>query len=70
MRDNLIKFRGIRSQAQMGSIYGVTQQAWSKWEKSISAPSLSVMKRISDDSGIPIEELFFDLFNNSELLNK
>lgn len=70
MRAKLAKYRGMRSQADMASMYGVTQQAWSKWEKSCSAPCPAMMKRIANDSGIPMEELFFDIFNNQRLLNQ
>jgi DNA-binding XRE family transcriptional regulator len=53
----------------MGKKYGVTQQAWSKWENAKSAPEISLMKQIEMDSGIPMEEIFFDLFNNPRLGN-
>ncbi|MDR3599401.1 MAG: helix-turn-helix transcriptional regulator [Desulfosporosinus sp.] len=68
MRDKLIGYRGTRSQENMAAMYGVTQQAWSKWEKSGSAPCPAMMKQIANDSGIPMEELFFDIFNNHKLL--
>lgn len=68
MRTKLIEYRGNRSQSQMAIIYGVTQQAWSKWENATSAPLPMIMKKIEIDSGISMEELFPDLFNNLELL--
>lgn len=37
-REKLIAFRGERSQVDMASLYGVTQQAWSKWELGIWKP--------------------------------
>lgn len=69
MRHKLIKYRGTRSQSEMGSMYGVTQQAWSKWERGIDAPKPHIMKRIAADAGMPMEIIFFDVFNNQELLN-
>ncbi len=51
----------------MAKLYGVTQQAWSKWENGESTPSLAVMKQIEKDSGISMEILFADVFNNCKL---
>lgn len=70
MRYKLIEYRGTRSQLEMGSIYGVTQQAWSKWERGIDAPKPHIMKKIAADSGMPMEVIFFDVFNNQKLLNQ
>ena len=70
MRVDLIRYRGARSQVIMANIYGVTQQAWSKWENETSAPSPAVMKQIEIDSRITMEELFPDLFNNHKLLKR
>lgn len=64
MRDKLIEFRGGRSQEEMAKIYGVSQQLWSKWELSKGCPSPVMMVKLEKDSGIPLEELFFDVFNN------
>jgi transcriptional regulator with XRE-family HTH domain len=69
LRHKLIAYRGTRSQAELGNIYGVTQQAWSKWERGIDAPKPHIMKKIAADAGIPMEELFFDVFNNQKLLS-
>ena len=66
-RDKLIKFRGDKTQIEMAQLYGVTQQAWSMWERGENTPSVIVMKRLEKDSGIPMEELFFDVFNNNKL---
>ena len=68
MREELIKFRGDKSQEEMAKRYGVTQQAWSQWEKGTLKPGVVMMKRLEIDSGIPMERLFFDVFNNAELL--
>lgn len=67
MRTRLIRFRGERSQEEMGRQYGVSQQAWSYWERGVKNPSPMIMKRIEDDSGVPMEVLFPDIFNNSKL---
>lgn len=67
MREQLIGFRGSRSQQEMASKYCVTQQAWSKWERGIGVPRVSVMIQIERDSGIPLEVLFFNESNNQRL---
>ena len=64
-REELIKFRGDRSQAEMADIYGVTQQAWSMWERGEKTPSLPTMKKLENDIKIPMEVIFFDAFNNN-----
>lgn len=63
-RQLLREYRGSRNQADMAEIYGTTQQSWSQWEKGISTPKLAIMKKISDDSKIPMDVLFADSFNN------
>ena len=60
MRDKLIKYRGKRSQEEMAKMYGVSQQAWSKYENGTAVPSPSIMLRIERDSGIKMEDIFFD----------
>ncbi|MBR1727910.1 MAG: helix-turn-helix transcriptional regulator [Selenomonadaceae bacterium] len=68
-RQKLIDFRGTRTQSEMAKIYGITQQAWSAWENGETAPPAKVMKRLEDDIGVSMEEIFFDVFNNQKLLN-
>ncbi|MGM9571246.1 MAG: helix-turn-helix transcriptional regulator [bacterium] len=68
MRDKLIHFRGKRSQLEMAALYNVSQQAWSKWENGTACPSPATMLLLEKDSGIPMEELFFDSFNNLKKL--
>ena len=63
-RLELIKYRGDRSQSEMAAIYNVSQQAWSSWENGDKKPDVTIMKQIEKDSGIPMETLFFDIFNN------
>ena len=69
-REALISYRGDRSQAEMAKLYGVSQQLWSCWESCVSAPSVPIIKKLEEDSGIPMEELFFDLFNKETRLNQ
>ncbi len=66
-RAELIKFRGDKSQADMAKRYKVSQQAWSSWENGEKKPDVTIMKQIEVDSGIPMEVLFFDVFNNEPL---
>lgn len=68
MRDMLVAFRGARTQSEMAKLYGVTQQAWCTWENGSCCPNVITMKKLEVDSGIPMEQLFFDLFNNDNLL--
>ena len=67
-RDALISYRGKRSQAEMAQLYGVSQQLWSCWEKGITSPSLPIIKKLEEDSGVPMEKLFFDLFDKETRL--
>lgn len=63
MRDLLIKYRGKRSQREMAEKYKVSQQLWALWESGKSIPRPHVMKQIADDSRMPMEQIFFDAFN-------
>ena len=67
MRDKLIEYRGNRTQAYMAKKYGVTQQAWNRWEKGDCKPNVVIMRQIELDSGTPMEVLFFDVFDNKVL---
>ena len=62
-RDKLIAYRWSRTQAEMAKKYDVTQQSWSLWEAGTTAPPVGVMKEIEVDSGVPMEDIFFDKFN-------
>lgn len=66
-RDLLIKYRGIKNQSEMAKKYNVTQQAWSGWEQGKFTPTVQIMKMIEADSGIPMEKIFFDVFNKEKL---
>ena len=63
-RDKLIAYRGSRTQAEMGTLYKVTYQARGQWESGVKTPTVDKMKRLELDSGIPMEELFPDVFCN------
>jgi len=67
-REALISYRGERTQAEMASKYGVSQQLWSCWEKGITSPTLPIIKQLEADSGVPMEKLFFDLFDKETRL--
>ena len=43
-RKRLIEYRVKRSQAEIAKLYGVTQQAWEKWENRKSIPRGKIMK--------------------------
>lgn len=47
MRKNLIKFRGSRTQKQMGQMFGVLQQTWSEWERGKTTPTAKTLKKNS-----------------------
>ena len=70
MREKLIEYRGNRTQTEMAEKFGVCQQAWQKWENGTVTPRPRIMKLISIDSGLPMEVLFDDVFNNTEKLNE
>jgi DNA-binding XRE family transcriptional regulator len=63
-REKLIDYRGKRSQADMATIYGVSQQAWNRWESGTATPRPHLMKKLEMDIGIPMEIIFADVFNN------
>lgn len=67
-RELLIRFRGDKTQNKIAQEYGVTQQEWSYWETGKQNPNTVMMRQLEKDSGIPMEDLFPDVFNNSKLL--
>jgi len=69
MREELIKARGNKSQEEMAEIFGVRQQTYSSWETGRSKPLPLIMKQMEIYFSIPMEELFFDLFNSEMLLS-
>ncbi len=69
VRQKLVDFRGQHTQAEMANRYHVSQQAWWKWENGKALPEAATMLQLEKDSGVPMEELFFDKFNNKTSLN-
>ena len=64
MKKNLLQvLRGENSQADMASIYGVTQQTWYSWESGRTVPNNEIMLRMENDFSIPMEVIFFASFN-------
>lgn len=64
MRKNLLEFlRGNRSQIEIASVYGVSQQAWSSWETGRTLPDNKIMLRMEYDFQLPMEVIFFESFN-------
>ena len=61
-RQILIDYRGNRTQVEMAKEYGVSQQTWSGWENGTYVPLLPMMKRLENDTGVPMEKIFFDAF--------
>lgn len=59
-RVKLREYRGGRTQQEMARLYGVSQQAWEKWENGKALPQFPLMKRIEDDSGLLMEDIFSD----------
>lgn len=70
MREKLIRYRGERSQEEMAKMYGISQQAWSKYENGTAVPSPSIMLRIEKDSGMKMEDIFFDKFKQPIIVTK
>lgn len=64
MKSNLLEIlRGQKSQMEMATVYGVSQQAWSKWEKGYTVPENGTMLQMERDFKIPMEIIFFKSFN-------
>ncbi|WP_303017612.1 helix-turn-helix domain-containing protein [Mitsuokella jalaludinii] len=68
-REVLVSYRGHRSQEEMGKLYNVSQQVWSRWENGTAKPRVEIMKQLEEDIGVPMETIFFDVFNTSKALN-
>ena len=65
MRLALVRYRGGKSQNEMASKFGVSQQTWSFWESGKSTPTIQKMKRLEVASGVSMEVLFPDVFSNA-----
>ena len=58
------------TQAEFAEKYGVTYQAVSNWEHGKNLPDISLIKQISKDFNVSIEELLGGKRNTKNLLNK
>lgn len=70
MRDALIKARGNRTQGEIAKLCGVSQQTVSHWETGRATPSIKTMLLLEKHLRVPKEELFSDVFNSVDELNK
>ena len=57
-REMLVKYRGNKSQAELAKRYGVSQQVWSRWENGVCKPPVWTMKKLENDIGAPMEDIF------------
>ena len=62
-KNKLKSLRGMKSQKQMAEIFGVSQQAWSKWEAGTASPCKALMLEIERFFNLPMEVIFFEVFN-------
>lgn len=62
-RPILLQYRQKKTQGEIAKEFGVAQQTWASWENGTSQPSARLMKKLEDAIGIPMEEIFFDVFN-------
>ncbi len=53
------------TQKQFANKYNVTHQAVSKWESGINLPDSLLLKKISEDFGVTLDELYNGEFNNT-----
>lgn len=54
----LKEYRGNRSMQEMGEMYGVTAQSWSRWEYGDTYPKMTIMVQLAEDIGCTVPELF------------
>ena len=59
MNNNLMNFRGERTQSEMAKQYEVTQQMWSLRERGKSFPKPDIMKKIASDAESTVDAIFF-----------
>lgn len=65
-----IRKKNNLTQKQLADKYNVTYQAVSKWENGKNMPDTSLIKQMSKDFGISLEEMFDGEFKNKENNNK
>ncbi len=58
------------TQKQLADKYNVTYQAVSKWENGLNMPDMALIKQISKDFNISIDELLDGKYNNKRNLKK
>ena len=58
------------TQKQLADKYHVTYQAVSKWENGKNLPDLSLMKEMSKDFNVSLEEMFDGKMNEAPKKNK
>ena len=68
-RKALIRYRCEKTQAEIAKEFGVAQQTWAAWENGKSQPPAYMMKRLENAIGVPMEEIFFDVFNRDNQYN-
>ncbi len=52
-----LRIKNKLTQAEFAEKYGVTYQAVSKWENGLNLPDISLLKQISKDYGISIDNI-------------
>lgn len=65
-----IRKKNNLTQKQLADKYNVTYQAVSKWENGKNMPDTSLIKQMSKDFGISLEEMFDGEFKNKKSNNK
>jgi len=61
----LAQLRGGRLQKEIADEFGVSQQGWSLWERGERVPPPEVMLKLEKKFGMPMENIFFGVFNNA-----
>lgn len=62
MRSKLISLRGNKTQEQVANKIGISQKHLSAIETGFRNPSISIMKKLEQYYGVPMVELFPDIF--------
>lgn len=67
MKNLLSLIRGENPQSKYADMFGVTQACWWSWESGRTVPSPKTMLKMEHKFGIPMEQIFFEVFNYSDL---
>lgn len=62
MREILISLRGNKTQEQVANAIGISQKHLSAIETGFRNPSINIMKKLEQYYGVPMVELFPDIF--------